>query len=200
MNPSVLITGLLFGLSLIVAIGAQNAFVLVQGAQRRHVGSVVAICIASDVALCLAAVAGIGAVTTRSEALLKAIRWAGALLLVAYAVMSARRAIDPEAGGLPAIASSQERSAVIAAALAFTWLNPAVYLDMVAVGTVADSHAGSRWSFGTGVALGSTIWFLALGYGAAFLAPLLARPGAARVVDGLVALVMSVTAVRIVFA
>jgi L-lysine exporter family protein LysE/ArgO len=195
-----MIAGLLFGLSLIVAIGAQNAFVLVQGAQRRHVGAVVAICVASDLALCLGAVAGIGAVTQRSDALLEAIRWAGALLLLVYAALSARRAIDPEAGGLPAIAASQKRSAVIAAALVFTWLNPAVYLDMVAVGTVADSHAGSRWSFGTGVALGSTIWFLALGYGAALFAPLLARPAAARLLDGFVAVVMSVTAARIVFA
>jgi L-lysine exporter family protein LysE/ArgO len=200
MSPSALIAGLLFGLSLIVAIGAQNAYVLRQGARRCHVGPVVAICIASDVALCLAAVAGIGAVTRRSEVLLEAIRWAGALLLLAYAAMSARRAIEPEAGGLPAIAASQERSAAIAATLVFTWLNPAVYLDMLAVGTVADSHAGSRWSFGTGVALSSLIWFPVIGYGAAALAPLLARPAASRLLDAFVAVVMSATAARIVFA
>jgi L-lysine exporter family protein LysE/ArgO len=199
-SPSALIAGLLFGLSLIVAIGAQNAFVLVQGARRTHVGAVVAICVASDVALCLAAVAGIGAVTERSDALLEAIRWAGALLLFAYAALSARRAIDPGAGGLPAIAASRERSAAIAAAFAFTWLNPAVYLDMLAVGTVADSHGGARWSFGTGVALGSALWFLCLGYGAGLLAPLLDRPAAGRVLDAFVALVISATAVRILLA
>jgi L-lysine exporter family protein LysE/ArgO len=88
---------------------------------------------------------------------------------------------------------------VIAASLAFTWLNPAVYLDtVVLLGSVANSRPGHQWSFAAGAALASVIWFAALGFGARLVAPLLRRPGAFRVLDGVVALVMVETAARVV--
>ena len=210
MTTSAVIAGLLFGLSLIVVIGPQNAFVLAQGARRSHVGTVVAICSVSDVVLIAAGVGGMGAAVHGSATALDALRLAGATLLAGYAALSVRRALrGPASGGLGAAAGAglgtredargpgTRRTAVLAC-VAFTWLNPAVYLDtVVLLGSVADAHPASRWSFGTGAAAGSVLWFLALGYGAGLLGAPLARPGAARALDGFVAAVMAATAVRL---
>jgi L-lysine exporter family protein LysE/ArgO len=199
-NPSAVAAGLAFGLSLIVVIGAQNAFVLRQGALRQHVTAVVFICAASDVALIIAGVAGMGAALERSHWLEVAVRLAGVSLLLAYAALSARRAMRPLTPSGREDDWRSTRRAVVAACLAFTWLNPAVYLDtVVLLGSVADSHPGSRWAFGTGAMLASVLWFVALGFGARLLAPMLSRPRAIRYLDGFVALVMALTAARILF-
>jgi L-lysine exporter family protein LysE/ArgO len=200
MSLPTMIAGLLFGLSLIVAIGAQNAFVLAQGAQRRHVGAVVAICASSDVLLVVLAVGGLAVVATKESLLLTAIHWSGAALLITYALLCARRALRPEAAIFLAPSPTQDLPKVILATLMFTWLNPAVYLDMLVVGSVADSHATTRWSFATGIALGSILWFLALGYGATLLSPLLSRPDAPRYLDAFIALTMAATATRLLFS
>lgn len=200
MTASTVLAGLLFGLSLIVVIGAQNAFVLQQGALRRHVGAVVLICAASDVLLIAAGVGGMGAALQRWPPLLAMTRGLGAALLLAYAAVSARRAARP-AGGARAVSAARSLRAAIVACLAFTWLNPGVYLDtVVLLGSVADAHRSSRWSFATGAALASVLWFAALGFGAGLLAPLLARDGAARSLDAFVAAVMAFTAVRVLIA
>jgi L-lysine exporter family protein LysE/ArgO len=195
-----MIAGLLFGLSLIVAVGAQNAFVLAQGAQRRHVGTVVAICASSDVLLVVLAVAGLAVVATKESFLLAAIHWAGAALLITYALLCARRALRPESSALLAPSPTQDLTKAILATLMFTWLNPAVYLDMLVVGSVADSHDSTRWSFATGIALGSILWFLALGYGATLLTPLRARPHPPRYLDAFIALTMAATATRLLLS
>jgi L-lysine exporter family protein LysE/ArgO len=194
-----LVSGLAFGLSLIVAIGAQNSFVIRQGALRAHVATVVAICSLSDVALIAAGVAGAGAVLQAAPAAMSAVRIAGAAALLAYALFAARRARRPGTGAARESATAPSaRRGVIAATLAFTWLNPAVYLDtVVLLGSVANSRPGHAWVFGAGAALGSVAWFCALGFGARLLSPLLRRPGAWRALDGFVAAVMTVTAVRV---
>ncbi|RAG80350.1 amino acid transporter [Streptacidiphilus pinicola] len=182
------------GLSLIVAIGAQNAFVLRQGIRREAVLPVVAICAASDAVLIACGVGGLGALVTAWPAALTVIRAVGAAFLVCYAVLAARRALRPsaalEAGG-PAVHSG--RRAVLTC-LAMTWLNPHVYLDTVLLlGAVAAGHGQLRWQFAVGAALASVCWFAALGFGARLLAPFFRRASSWRALDGLVATTMLVT-------
>ena len=198
---SAFISGLAFGLSLIVAIGAQNAFVLRQGALRQHVPMIVAICAASDAILIAAGVAGAGAALSGRPWLLIAVRVLGAGALLAYGAVAARRALDRRTAAAIASPPASSRPAVIAACMAFTWLNPAVYLDtVVLLGSVANTRPGRQWWFGGGATLGSVVWFVALGFGAALLAPVLRRPAAWRVLDGFVAVIMTVTAVRVLLA
>ncbi|GIG37781.1 LysE/ArgO family amino acid transporter [Cellulomonas pakistanensis] len=187
------LTGLAFGLSLIVAIGAQNAFVLRTGLRRTHVLPVVAVCALSDAVLILAGVGGLGTLVDRHPAVLTVARVAGAAFLLGYAVVAARRALRPGA-----VLTAEDGDAaparvwpVVATCLALTWLNPHVYLDtVVLLGSVAGTHGDARWWFGGGAVLGSLIWFTGLGYGARLLRPLFARPGAWRVLDAAIALVM----------
>ncbi|CAA9336691.1 MAG: Arginine exporter protein ArgO [uncultured Friedmanniella sp.] len=185
------LSGFVTGLSLIVAIGAQNAFVLRQGLRRRHVALVVAVCAVSDLLLILAGVAGIGTLVERVPAVLVVVRWAGAAFLVGYGLLAARRAVR---GGRLEAAEDRPLSptAVLAAALAFTWLNPHVYLDTVLlVGSIASAHGVTgRWWFAGGASLASISWFTALGFGARALTPVFRRPGAWRVLDAGIAVVM----------
>src|SRR3954451_4922685 len=181
----VLLGGFGFGLSLIVAIGAQNAFVLRQGLRGEHVGLVVATCALSDALLIAAGVAGAGALLSHAPGLADAGRAAGALFLLAYAALAARRALRPGALA-PAAGDARRRggAATLATTLALTWLNPHVYLDtVVLLGTVASSHGDQRWLFGAGAALGGLVWFVSLGHGARLLRPLFARPAAWRALD-----------------
>ena len=192
------LTGLGFGLSLIVAIGAQNAFVLRQGLRREHIGIVVAICALSDVALIAAGVAGVGALVERVPPLLVAVRVGGAVFLLAYAGLAARRALRPRSLEADAGTTPAPVGRVALTALALTWLNPHVYLDTVLLlGTIAAGQGELRWAFGVGAGLGSIAWFAALGYGARLLAPVFARPVAWRVLDGLIAVVMAAIAVQL---
>jgi L-lysine exporter family protein LysE/ArgO len=192
------LTGLLTGLSLIVAIGAQNAYVLRQGLARDRVGVVVAICAASDVLLIVAGVAGVGVLVENAGWALDAVRWLGVAFLTAYGVMSLWRARSPEALRA-ADAPASSLGGVAARALALTWLNPHVYLDTVLLlGSLAASHGpGGRWWFAVGAGLASVAWFLGLGYGARLLSPLLARPRAWQVLDVLIGLTMLTIAVSL---
>jgi L-lysine exporter family protein LysE/ArgO len=193
-----LVSGCAFGLSLIVAIGPQNAFVVRQGALRRHVMSVVAICALSDVVLIAAGVAGAGAALAGRPWLMEGTRVVGAGVLLAYAAVAARRALRPAASAPVAAHERQDRAAVIAACLAFTWLNPAVYLDtLVLLGSVAQAHPGRQWWFGGGAALGSVVWFAALAAAAASAHSLLTRRAVWRGVDCVVAVIMTFTALRL---
>jgi L-lysine exporter family protein LysE/ArgO len=196
-----LASGCAFGLSLIVAIGPQNAFVVRQGALRSHVPTVVAICTVSDVILIAAGVAGAGAALAGRPWLMEGTRLSGTIALLAYAALAARRALHPPAPDQVAGTAGGSRAAAIVACLAFTWLNPAVYLDTVVVlGSVAQAHAGRQWWFGGGAALGSVMWFAALATAAACAHSLLTRPGVWRGLDCFVAVVMTTTAVRLLLA
>ena len=192
LSPS--LAGLGFGLSLIVAIGAQNAFVLRQGLRGEHVGGVVAICIASDAVLIAAGVAGIGALVANTPAVMEVVRLGGALFLLGYAALALHRAFRPRA--LVADEDARvARGAVLMTCAALTWLNPHVYLDTVLLlGSIAGTHGGGRWWFAAGAVAGSTLWFTGLGYGARVLRPVFGRPGAWRVLDVLIATTMAVIA------
>jgi L-lysine exporter family protein LysE/ArgO len=193
------IAGLGLGASLIVAIGAQNAFVLRQGVRREHIGLVIAICIASDVVLIAAGVAGTGVLFTAVPWLVDAARWVGAAFLLLYAGLAIRRAVRPGALRTDDARPVARPGAIVLTALALTWLNPNVYLDtVVLVGSVASTHGADRWAFGVGAMLASVLWFVLLGLGARALAPLFARPTAWRVLDLAVAAIMIAGAVGLV--
>jgi L-lysine exporter family protein LysE/ArgO len=178
------------GLSLIVAIGAQNAFVLRQGIRRDAVLTVVAICAVSDAVLIALGVAGVGSVVAASPTVLTVVGLAGGAFLVCYGVLAARRALRPAAMVVTGPAAGSRRRAVLTC-LTMTWLNPHVYLDtLLLVGSVAATHGALRWNFGLGAVVASVCWFAALGFGARLLGGLFARPGAWRVLDGLVAATM----------
>jgi L-lysine exporter family protein LysE/ArgO len=186
-----LVAGFLTGLSLIVAIGAQNAFVLRQGLLRQHVGTVVAICAVSDLLLITAGVAGIGTIVQKAPEALTVVTWLGVAFLTAYGVRSLWRARHAEA--LTATPeTTPRRRGVILQMLALTWLNPHVYLDTVLlVGSIAAHHGPTgKWWFGVGAGLASIVWFTGLGYGARLAAPLLARPRSWQVLDVLIGLTM----------
>ena len=188
------------GLSLIVAIGAQNAFVLRQGIVRRHVLPVVVLCAVSDVALIAVGISGIGAVLAHAPAAITVIRWAGAAFLVSYAVLAARRALRPGTLDAAMEVGSATLATSILTCLALTWLNPHVYLDTVLMlGSVANNQGDSgRWLFGLGAATASVTWFLALGYGAQFLHRVFARPNAWRVLDAGIAALMLALGITLV--
>jgi len=193
------LAGLGFGLSLIVAIGAQNAFVLRQGLRREHVLAVVLVCALSDAVLILAGIAGAGAVIHAAPVVLTVVRYAGAAFLLVYGLFAARRALRPAALTADGPAVRTSLTATLGTVLALTWLNPHVYLDtVVLLGSIANTHGADRWWFGLGATLGSVVWFTALGYGARLLQPVFARPAAWRVLDAIIAVVMVALAVSLV--
>jgi L-lysine exporter family protein LysE/ArgO len=201
LNASV--TGLLTGLSLIVAIGAQNAFVLRQGLRRAHVGAIVTVCLLSDVALILAGVSGIGAVVHHAGWALQAVRWFGVAFLVWYGLSSAWRARRPSALTASADGTGGGAQLGLASTLrritALTWLNPHVYLDtVVLLGSIANSRGPvDRWWFAAGALVASTLWFAGLGFGARFAAPLLTTARAWQVLDLLIAATMLAIAAKL---
>jgi len=191
--------GLGSGLSLIVAIGAQNAFVLRQGILRQHVLAVVLICGLTDALLELLGILGIGFVVQRAPLVLEVIRWGGVAFLLWYAWGAIRRALRP--GALVASRGGEDGSLrrTILACLAITYLNPHVYLDtMVLMGSIGNAQGETeRWWFWAGGAVASLLWFAALGYGARLLTRFFAKPLAWRVLDWCVAVVMVVIAARL---
>ena len=193
------IEGFLLGASLIIAIGAQNAFVLRQGLQRQHVFAVAAVCSVSDAALIAAGVAGLGVLVKQNPALLVAVTVVGGVFLAVYGALAARRAFRPEALR-PAAESGRSLAATLATCLALTFLNPHVYLDtVVLIGGLSARHAPpAAIAFGIGAAVASVVWFFGLAYGARLLAPLFARPPAWRVLDAIIALVMWGIAARLI--
>lgn len=185
------LTGSALGLTLIVAIGAQNAFVLRQGLRREHVGAIVLLCAAADALLMGAGIAGLARLLGEHPALTRWLALGGAAFLSVYGLRALWRALRPAVLATAAGARSMSLAQALAQAAAFTLLNPHVYLDtVVLVGAVGAQHGPQRWWFGAGAATASVAWFSALGYGARWLAPLFARPGAWRVLDALIGVTM----------
>jgi L-lysine exporter family protein LysE/ArgO len=190
------ISGFFLGASLIIAIGAQNAFILRQGLLRQHVFVLSLICALSDALLIAAGVAGLGALISASPQLIRLVTIGGAIFLLAYGVLALRRAFRPQV--LTAAASGEgSLKLAIAACLAFTFLNPHVYLDTVLlVGSLSAGYQGAaRIAYGAGAALASFVWFFGLGYGARLLQPVFARQAAWRVLDVMIAVVMTAIAI-----
>ncbi|MXQ06512.1 LysE family transporter [Alphaproteobacteria bacterium GH1-50] len=193
------LAGFALSASLILAIGAQNAFVLRQGLKGSHVGLVVAICCLSEFILIFAGVAGFGALVGAVPEAERWIKWAGAGFLAVYGAMSLRAALGPPKALDPAANGVESAGRAAATCLALTWLNPHVYLDTVVfLGSVASGYGAGRWAFGTGAFSASAVFFLALGYGARLLQPVFASPTAWRVLDGGMALLMWSLAVLLV--
>jgi L-lysine exporter family protein LysE/ArgO len=213
-----LLAGFGLGLSLIVAIGAQNLFVLRQGIRREHVFLVAAICAVSDAVLIVLGVSGIGFVLQAVPWLIDAVRWAGAAFLVFYGLMAAKRAwrpsgavLDAVGPGAPAevpvatpashtaVAATTRVLPVVLTCLALTWLNPHVYLDTVfLLGTVANTHGDGRWLFAVGAMAASVVWFFGLAFGARYLSRWLSTPRAWRILDAVIAVVMIALGVSLV--
>jgi L-lysine exporter family protein LysE/ArgO len=193
------LSGFLLGASLIIAIGAQNAFILRQGLLQRHVFVLCLICALSDAALIALGVGGLGSLIAQVPVLIKAVTIFGALFLASYAVIAFRRAMHPEAMTVLE-ANTSSLGAAVAACLAFTFLNPHVYLDMVVlIGSLSTRYEGqARLAFGAGAALASLVWFFGLGYGARLLQPLFARPAAWRVLDIIIGVVMAALAISLI--
>lgn len=211
--PSFL-AGVGLGLSLIVAIGAQNLFVLRQGIRREHALAVAAVCAVSDAVLIVVGVSGLGLILHTVPWLVDVVRWAGFAFLLVYGLLAARRALRPTGQALrvdgaaaPALstpgggtATATRLAPVLLTCLALTWLNPHVYLDTVfLLGSVASTHGETRWWFAAGAALASLLWFFGLALGARYLGRWLATPRAWRILDGIIAVVMIVIAVSLVW-
>ncbi|MEO0670320.1 MAG: LysE/ArgO family amino acid transporter [Pseudomonadota bacterium] len=193
------VPGFLLSLSLILAIGAQNAFVLRQGLRRAHVLPVVMTCALSDAILIVAGVAGFGALAEAVPWFETVMRYGGAAFLLWYGWINARSAWR----GGQALAmggdEAQSLASAIATVLALTWLNPHVYLDtVVLVGSISAQYP-DRLAFGIGAALASFVFFFSLGYGARMLAPLFARPRAWQVLDAIIALTMWAIAFKLLY-
>jgi L-lysine exporter family protein LysE/ArgO len=222
------LSGLGLMYSLIIAVGAQNVFVLRQGLRREHVLPVVLICAASDAALVLVGTAGLGFLIAELPWLIVTARWLGGISLVVYGILAARRAwrsegetlvadaaqasgSSPESGSSPAAGPGTAIDAgtatltrprlapVLIATLAFTFLNPNVYLDTVLlIGSIAATHGDARWVFAAGAILGSITWFFALGFGARHLGRWLRTPRAWRILDTVIAALLVVMGVLLV--
>ena len=188
--------GLATGLALIVAIGAQNAFVLRQGIRGEHIVPIVAVCALSDAVLIAAGVLGTGALITAAPAAVVVLRYVGAAFLVTYGLLAARRALRPQAlttseGSRNDGGAKRGAAAAVTTVLALTWLNPHVYLDIALLGSIASAQGTPlQWWFGAGAMLGSILWFCSLGFGARFLRGFFARPRSWRFLDGGIAVTM----------
>lgn len=191
------LAGFGLGLSLIVAIGAQNAFILRQGILRQHVFILCLICAVADAALIAIGVAGVGAIIESSPNLVTAIRLLGAAFLFWYAWVAIRRAVSPQALTTNGTQGGSLKVA-LATCLAFTFLNPHVYVDTVLlVGASAPHDGPARMAYAIGAILASFIWFFSLGYGARLLVPIFEKPHSWQILDIIIAVVMIIIAISL---
>jgi len=194
-----LITGFFTGMSLIVAIGAQNAFVIKQGLLRSHVTLVVFVCSLSDALLIILGTGGLGTIIQSRPDLLDVIRWFGVIYLTWFGFKSVRSALRNET--LKASNQSAESwKKVLLTVLGMTYLNPHVYIDTVIfVGSLANQFESQRWYFALGACIASGIWFSAIGYGARSASHLMSKPLFWRVLDSAIAAIMFTLAITLAF-
>lgn len=185
-----LIPGFFTGLSLIVAIGAQNAFVIRQGLAKSYVLLVVAICAVADALLIALGIAGLGALITATPWLLEFIRWFGVAYLTWFGLKSFKRAFSKQQMDLSGSTSDTAKSVAISV-LGFTLLNPHVYLDtVILVGSIGNQFGTDRWWFGAGAMAASFVWFFALGFGARAASRFMTKPVFWKVLDTAIGIVM----------
>ncbi len=191
--------GFALGASLIVAIGAQNAFILRQGILRQHVFILCLICAVSDALLIAVGVAGVGALMQSSPNMLFAIRIGGALFLLWYALVAFRRALNPE-GLMESTQGEGSLKIAVFTCLAFTFLNPHVYVDTVLlVGASAPHEGNARIAYAIGAIFASFVWFFCLGYGARLLEPVFQNPKAWQILDTIIGVVMLLIAYGLIY-
>ncbi len=199
MSLPVFMTGLSMGLGLIVAIGAQNAFVLRQGLKREHVLPVVLACALSDALLIALGVTSLAQVMALLPWLEPAMRYGGAAFLLWYGLRSLKSALTSNDALQVDNGIAAPLQATLVTCLALTWLNPHVWLDtVVLLGSIATQFSGERLAFALGATSASFLFFFGLGYGARYLSPLFARPLSWRILDGLIAVVMGTIATRLI--
>ena len=200
MSLSVFFAGMTMGLSLIVAIGAQNAFVLRQGLLNRHVFAVCLACAVSDAILITAGVSGFGRVAAWLPWIDPVMRYGGAAFLIWYGAKSLRSALrSTEALAVGSPDEKRGLAGTLLACLAITWLNPHVYLDtVVLLGSISTQFPGLEVPFAVGAMTGSFLFFFSLGYGATWLRPVFAKPAAWRVLDGIIATIMWAIAFKLI--
>lgn len=185
-----LLPGLFTGLSLIIAIGAQNIFVIRQGLSRSHVLLVVLICAASDAVLIFLGTGGLGTLIQSKPDLLEFIRWFGVLYLTWFGIRAVRSVLSNQSLEV-GTGSSSSKKTVVLSVLGFTFLNPHVYLDtVILLGSIANQFEDDRWYFALGASLGSFLWFSAIGFGAKAASRFMSRPIFWKVLDSIIALVM----------
>jgi L-lysine exporter family protein LysE/ArgO len=185
-----LVPGFLTGLSLIIAIGAQNAFVIRQGLSRSHVLLVVLICAASDAVLIFLGTGGLGTLIQSKPDLLEFIRWFGVLYLTWFGIKAMRSVLSNQSLEVGEGASSSKRAAILSV-LGFTFLNPHVYLDtVILLGSIANQFEEDRWFFALGASIGSFLWFSAIGFGAKAASRFMSRPIFWKILDSIIAVVM----------
>ncbi|MDH7785983.1 L-lysine exporter family protein LysE/ArgO [Ochrobactrum sp. 19YEA23] len=191
MNFSVYLTGLTMGLSLIVAIGAQNAFVLRQGLRDEHVFAVSLVCAVSDAVLITLGITSFQKIAAALPAIDPIMRYGGAAFLIWYGARSLYSAITSSAALSSGNGNATGLWKTIATCLALTWLNPHVYLDtVVLLGTISTQFPGLENAFALGAITASFVFFFSLGFGARWLRPVFARPSSWRVLEGAIAFVM----------
>ena len=184
------IPGLLAGLSLIIAIGAQNAFVIRQGLTKKYVFLTVAICSVSDAMLIALGASGLGALIKSNTAVLEIVRWFGVSYLIWFGIKSVRSALKVQVLTAAGEASGSRKS-VITTILALTFLNPHVYLDtVILLGSISNQFGEDKWYFTAGAALGSVLWFSAIGYGAKSASRFMSKPIFWKILDSLIAVIM----------
>lgn len=193
------IPGLLTGLSLIIAIGAQNAFVIRQGLAKSHVLLVVAICALADALLIFLGTGGLATLIQSKPSLLEFIRWFGVIYLSWFGIKSVRSALKTQELGAGGKLIST-RKTVVFSVLGFTFLNPHVYLDtVILVGSLANQFHSDRWYFALGASVGSVLWFTSIGFGAQAASKYMSRPIFWRVLDIVIAMVMFTVAMLLAF-
>ncbi len=198
---STFFAGLSLGLSLIIAIGSQNAFVLKQGIKNQNLFLVCLICAVSDAILITLGVAGFGVIVTKFPEIEVVARYGGAVFLTVYSLISFKsvystdHALSPEGGDDSSVIKA------ITICLAFTWLNPHVYLDtVVLLGSISTQYQPSHYIFAAGAVTGSFLFFFGLGYGAKKLAPIFANPKAWKVLDFCIGFVMLSIAFHLIYS
>lgn len=191
--------GFFTGLSLIIAIGAQNAFVIRQGLTRKHVFLVVAICAVADALLIVLGVAGLGALIAGLPWLLEIIRWFGVLYLTWFGIKSLRSAFKVQSLDASGAQSASAKTVVLSV-LGFTFLNPHVYLDtVILLGSIGNQFGHDKWWFALGAVVASIVWFSSIGFGAKAASRFMSKPVFWKVLDLLIAAVMFSIAVLLAF-
>ena len=194
-----LLPGFLTGLSLIIAIGAQNAFVIRQGLMRHHVLLVVAICAISDAALIFLGTGGLGTLIQSRPSLLEFIRWFGVIYLTWFGLRSVRSAFKIQSLNAGE-GSAMSTPKVVVICLSLTFLNPHVYLDtVILLGSIANQFEGDRWFFAIGGAFASLVWFSAIGFGARAASRYMSKPIFWKILDSVIAIVMFTIAITLAF-
>ena len=194
-----LFSGFLASLSLIIAIGAQNAFVIKQGLLRSHVTLVVLFCSVADALFIVLGVGGLGTFVQRQPQALEYIRWFGVAYLTWFGIKSVRAALSTQS---LAVATSEKQSTgkILLSLVTFTFLNPHVYLDtVILLGSIANQFADHRWYFAVGASVASVLWFTVIGYGARAASKFMTRPLFWKILDSVIAVIMFTIAITLAF-